>query len=948
MKRFQDIFFSRRFLLVGLVIFSFVYFNEKVTFLIDFYLVKNDPISNIFIDILVVLIVCLNLFFLERKARKYYKFSFQQYFLVFGFIGVYLFYRLLIVTTWKLDCFYLPHIFDDSPDVNSLRYLDVVVFSFLAYPLFYIVYKVKGKKKESILHNKYFEDNPTIIKRQSRDLVSRITELLVFENPKSSFTIGIIGPWGNGKSSLIKSVREEIKQEHKVVSYMRKPNLEDLLIVNFSPFLNHNIDDILGDFFISLSVALNEYDGSLSNSIIEYSDKLIKLYKKGELKNLLINNTFKRNDLPIYDHYKKIDESIIKVNKKIVVFIDDLDRLSALEILEVLKLIRNTANFSRTIFVVAFDKDYVSKAIKEENAYMDNRFLDKFIQLEVYLPAIQTSELKKHFIDSLRDHKEFNRQLIEDKINALEKSLNENNLFERHVRNYRDSKKVMNQLIFENQFLDNEVLYDEFLTFTLLKLKFPSIIQKLHDRDENFISFDTLEQRYDIVKFDDKDKIQKEYLAQLNDTDQQLLKDTLEALFPEIIISTEIDPRSIRRPDSFYRYTTLSYKSNMLLSIDMSKLFIAPDSEVEALLKEYFQRDHIHEILDRMKFELFNDENKLIRALLISLLIFEKQGVHSIYLMELLKPLKLKENKINIEEIRDWLIQNYLNSEKFNDLNKVEVIKILYTSRKEEDLFKEKKEEVAAIGFQIFDDFLRNHFEKSWENTDFTVFKLYHQLKFITTNKPLNKKMSEFMLRATDIIPFCSQLIDAQDSNSFSISSVVNEMFLKELFLHKVSNSSQCNDLELKEFIDFFELYLITKGAENLIYQFINLELRSFESYPRSSIPYKEKKIYYTQCFFEFIDEDDINYILDVSLKGNFFEAIDIKKYKYEKRFYLKMMFEEKFVRDGIKGLVREIKFGLEVIHQHKRFVIKFTEERGSLITLEGEDVVLLRSLQRN
>jgi len=49
--------------------------------------------------------------------------------------------------------------------------------------------------------------------------------------------------------------------------------------------------------------------------------------------------------------FKEINDSLKKINKKIVIFIDDLDRLDKEEVVEVIRLIRNTANFHNTFFV---------------------------------------------------------------------------------------------------------------------------------------------------------------------------------------------------------------------------------------------------------------------------------------------------------------------------------------------------------------------------------------------------------------------------------------------------------------------------------------------------------------------------------------------------------------------------------------------------------------------
>jgi len=51
--------------------------------------------------------------------------------------------------------------------------------------------------------------------------------------------------------------------------------------------------------------------------------------------------------------FDTINGTLRKLNKQLVVFVGDIDRLDKEEITEVMRLIRNTANFYNTVFIVA-------------------------------------------------------------------------------------------------------------------------------------------------------------------------------------------------------------------------------------------------------------------------------------------------------------------------------------------------------------------------------------------------------------------------------------------------------------------------------------------------------------------------------------------------------------------------------------------------------------------
>src|SRR5690606_2790416 len=117
--------------------------------------------------------------------------------------------------------------------------------------------------------NIIFSDDPIESVDQDRleygPIVTRLTEILINEKHKKSISIGLVGPWGNGKSSILKLVQEKLKESDET--------WEDIITIQFMPYLNHKEDDIINEFFISLSSALSEYSGKLSNQMLAYTQK---------------------------------------------------------------------------------------------------------------------------------------------------------------------------------------------------------------------------------------------------------------------------------------------------------------------------------------------------------------------------------------------------------------------------------------------------------------------------------------------------------------------------------------------------------------------------------------------------------------------------------------------------------------------------------------------------
>ena len=91
-----------------------------------------------------------------------------------------------------------------------------------------------------------------------------------------------------------------------------------------------------------------------------------------------------------------VNRTLRELGKRVYVLLDDLDRLSAEEILEVLKLMDRNASFSNTVFITAYDKDYVNNVLKKHLDHgLNHSFIDKYISWEIPLPVPDKEMLKR-------------------------------------------------------------------------------------------------------------------------------------------------------------------------------------------------------------------------------------------------------------------------------------------------------------------------------------------------------------------------------------------------------------------------------------------------------------------------------------------------------------------------------------------------------------------------
>jgi predicted KAP-like P-loop ATPase len=101
----------------------------------------------------------------------------------------------------------------------------------------------------------------------------------------------------------------------------------------------------------------------------------------------------------------KLEEILRESGKRVVVTIDDIDRLDRAEIHAMFKLVKLGADFERITYVLAFDDEMVAAALGERfsggGTEAGRAFLEKIIQVPLHLPPADKLALRKIAMQSV-------------------------------------------------------------------------------------------------------------------------------------------------------------------------------------------------------------------------------------------------------------------------------------------------------------------------------------------------------------------------------------------------------------------------------------------------------------------------------------------------------------------------------------------------------------------
>ncbi len=245
---------------------------------------------------------------------------------------------------------------------------------------------------------------------------------------KECLVIGIDGEWGEGKTSFVNMSLEGFTYnftDKKYVMFFNPWNFitPNELTTHFLHELNRFIKKIFGyNYTRDLEDKILLYINYITNGSYEIPEDIL----------------IEENDTETLK--KEIQRILREIDFKLIIVIDDLDRLDELETKQVLKFVKLIGDFPNIIYIIPFDKQRIIKECDISDDY-----LKKIIQIDIKLPPIISTEIY---------------QLLNQKLELLlnlipNNSFDEyrwskcfNNSIRFYLKNIRDVNRLINTLRF--------------------------------------------------------------------------------------------------------------------------------------------------------------------------------------------------------------------------------------------------------------------------------------------------------------------------------------------------------------------------------------------------------------------------------------------------------------------------------------------------------------------
>lgn len=224
----------------------------------------------------------------------------------------------------------------------------------------------------------------------------RIADTIARRPDPSSLVIGVFGPWGDGKTSVLKMMEEQLKRHPQVV------------VVHFNPWHFQSEEQLIRGFFATLAEGLDKklknFKEEIGNVLRDYGSLLsIGSVVLGGVVTLRPGDAAKgvgeaMSNVSLNELRSRIEAFLAECGKRVVVLVDDIDRLDRTETHSVFKLVKLSAGFNHTSYVLAFDDEVVASALGERygagGQQAGHAFLEKIIQVPLHLPPVDVVSLR--------------------------------------------------------------------------------------------------------------------------------------------------------------------------------------------------------------------------------------------------------------------------------------------------------------------------------------------------------------------------------------------------------------------------------------------------------------------------------------------------------------------------------------------------------------------------
>lgn len=378
----------------------------------------------------------------------------------------------------------------------------------------------------------------------------RLADSILEVDAPNGYVIGLQGAWGSGKSTALNFVQAIIKKHNDEIEEGKKP----IHVIDFRPWIVSGHQDLIESFFKIVTEQLADQKDAWSkrrkaglralrknvDPVVDAAAAIGSILAPGAgtlagIGIKLASEAAKKGGASKIDEwlaepslqsaYEKLRERIIDQDEKILVIIDDLDRLNREEIRAIMQMVKTLGRLPNVVYLLAYDKNIVWPALDDIKPRSEGEpsFAEKIIQQEVQLPKPRKNDLlgmldaEIGFLTAPTEQTERWLHIVMDGV-------------QRWIKYPRDVARLSNAVKFTWPAIEGEIDPQDVLAIEGIRLFDPLIFDWIRDhRDHLFGTRD-----WEMLTEKSRAKVGEQFLAQIPVNRQQPIVRLLCTLIPQL------------------------------------------------------------------------------------------------------------------------------------------------------------------------------------------------------------------------------------------------------------------------------------------------------------------------------------------------------------------------------------------------------------------------------
>ena len=341
-----------------------------------------------------------------------------------------------------------------------------------------------------------------------------VANAILSQPPGDGLTIGIVGAWGSGKSGILNLIYDRLggsgPRDH--ILGKGKP-----LVLRFSPWIVGTRAALLPAFFSVLTDGLAAIDNpnagfderalgsfrKLRVEVLKYAELLVTASNAAPV----VEYALKAHGVPAHGlgaaikagiettvavlrgppptlevQKRRVVDLLRDSSRRVIVIIDDMDRLEPAEAVEVLRLVKAVADFPNVFYLMAYDSNHLQNAVEKHLFVPDGHaFLEKLVQIEFSVPLPDDFDLRGWFRDEI--DKTIGHALGPSHVRLYEARLSRfiSSQAGRFLQTPRDVVRALNSFRTGWLRVTKQVDVADYVWLTLIKLKRPQLYDWLRE-----------------------------------------------------------------------------------------------------------------------------------------------------------------------------------------------------------------------------------------------------------------------------------------------------------------------------------------------------------------------------------------------------------------------------------------------------------------------------------